>query len=214
MKKILMMLFAMLMLMPTVSEAKSKSELEKQRAKEYKIKMKEFKKEGWKLFGSTRSLEVALLTHYEKLNQLGEDGVEKMGYATVTDSKHKNLLKQVAIANACNTYARDCGSHVKGRTANDMGLTDEEKSEFEHFYAAYESLVEKEIRGEMRESFSVIKEVNGKQIDLQVFYIIDESAASRARIRAFENAKKESEVAQKYAQQVSDFISEGFDEEE
>lgn len=206
-----MMLFAIMVMMPVVTNAKS--ELQKQRQKEYKMKMKEFKKEGWKLFGSTRSLEVALLTHYEKLDKLGEDGAEKMGYATVTDAKHKNLLKQTAISNACNAYARDCGSHVKGRTVNDMGLTDQEKSEFDHFYAAYESLVEKEIRGEMRESFAVIKEVSGKQIDMQVFYIIDEAAATRARIRAFENAKRESEIAQKYAEQVSNFIKEGFEEE-
>ena len=39
-------------------------------------------------------------------------------------------------------------------------------------------------------------------------YIIDEAAASRARIRAFQNAAKESAIAQKYADQVSKFIEE------
>ena len=212
MKKIIIMLISMLLMVPAASNAQNKA-LKKALKKEYKMKKKEFGKEGWKLFGSTRTLDVALLSHYEKLNSLGENGSEVVGIASVTDSKHKNLLKQAAISNACNTYARNCGSHVKGRTVNDMGLTDSEKSEFEHFYAAYESLVEKEIKGELRESFSVIKEVSSKQVDMQVFYIVDEDAATKARIRAFENAKKESEIAQKYANKVSDFIKEGFDRE-
>ena len=113
MKKILILLIAMLAMVPTVSNAQSKA-LNKALKKEYKAKMKELNKEGWKLFGSTRTLEVALLSHYDKLNNLGENGTEIMGYATVSSTSHKNLLKQTAIANACNTYARNCGSHVKG----------------------------------------------------------------------------------------------------
>lgn len=213
MKKILVMFFAMAMMFPAVSNAQNSKALNKALKKEYKTKMKEYKKEGWKLFGSTRSLDVALLTHYEKLNALGDDATEVLGYATITDGRHKNLLKQYAIANACNTYARNSGSHVKGRVVNDMALTDQEKSEFEHFYAAYEALVEKEIKGELRESFAVIKQVSNNQFDMQLFYIVDEDAATKARIRAFENALKESEVAQKYAQKVSDFIREGFESE-
>lgn len=202
-----------MIVIPAVSNAQNNKAMNKALKKEYKQKMKEFKKEGWKLFGSTRTLEVALLSHYDKLNDLGENGSEILGYATVSSPKHKNLLKQNAIANACNTYARNCGSHVKGRTANDMGVTDAEASEFEHFYAAYETLVEKEIRGELIEFLTLIKEVNKNQVDMQVFFIVDEDAATRARIRAFENAKKESEVAQKYAEKVSEFIREGFENE-
>ena len=208
MKKLFIMLvsmMAMLTIAPTVSNAQSK-QLKKELKKQYKNRLKELKKEGWQLFGSTRTLEVALLTHYDKLNNLGEDGYEVYGFATISDPKHKNVLHQAAQASACNTYARECGSYVKGRIINDMGLTDEEKSEFDHFYAAYESVVEKEIKGELRESFALIKEIGKNQIDMQVFYIVNEEAATRARIRAFENAKKESEAAQRYAQKVIDFI--------
>lgn len=214
MKKFLVVFFAMLMVIPTASVAQNSKALNKALKKEYQTKMKEFKKEGWKLFGSTRSLDVALLSHYEKLGSLGADATEVLGYATITNGKHKNLLKQYAIANACNTYARNSGSHVKGRVVNDMALTDQEQSEFEPFYAAYEALVEKEIKGELRESFAVIKEVSKSQVDMQLFYIVDEDAATKARIRAFENALKESQAAQKYAESVSDFIKEGFKSEQ
>jgi hypothetical protein len=45
---------------------------------------------------------------------------------------------------------------------------------------------------------------------MQTFFIVNESAATKARIRALENAAKESEAAQLYAQKVSDFVREGF----
>lgn len=44
---------------------------------------------------------------------------------------------------------------------------------------------------------------------MQVFFIISEDAATRARVRAYENALKESEAAQRYADRVSQFIQEG-----
>ncbi len=84
--------------------------------------------------------------------------------------------------------------------------------EFENFYAAYERLVEKEIRGEMKQSFSLIRTNADGTFEVQSFYIISEDAASKARIRAFENATKESEAAQKHADKISEFVRAGFDQ--
>lgn len=41
--------------------------LERETSKMYKAKIKEYKKTGWKLAGSSKTLEVALLEHYEKM---------------------------------------------------------------------------------------------------------------------------------------------------
>ncbi len=183
--------------------------------KEYKLKKKEFEQGKWVIYGTSRSLDVALLKHYEKLNE-NENAHEIVGVATAF--KSKNIGKQVALNNACNLYARQAGSHVKGRIVSDMANNaDDVSAEFDHFYAAYESLVEKEIKGEMKESFSVIRETGKEKktgapiFEMQTFYIIDEDAASEARIRAFENAMRESAAAQKHAEMVSDFIKEGFE---
>ena len=70
--------------------------------------------------------------------------------------------------------------------------------------------MQKEINGELQESFSVIKENKDGTFEMQTFFIVSESAATRARIRAYENAAKESAAAQKYAQKVSEFVREGF----
>ena len=210
MKKIITILLMLAMVMP-MAVAQNKL-LEKAQKKEYKAKIKEFKKEGWKLYGSSRTIEVALLTHYDKLRQLGENGYEVMGEAS--SFKSKNVGKQMSINNACNIYSRNAGSHVKGRVVSDLaGDVNNTDAEFEHFYAAYETLVEKEIKGEMQESFSVIKDNKDGTYSMQTFFIINEDAAVKARIRAMENAMKESEAAQKYAKKVSDFVREGFETE-
>lgn len=185
--------------------------LEKALKKEYKAKKKEYKKEGWKLFGSSRSLDVALLSHYERLRSLGEDGYEVVGVAT--RFKSKNVGKQMAANNACVTYAQNSGSHIKGRILSDMqGDAIVTSNEFEKFYAAYERLVEKEIKGEMQESYAIIRDNEDGTFEMQVFYIVSESAASKARMRALENAARETEVAQEYAKRISDFVKEGFKE--
>ena len=142
------MLLLAVCLMAPMATADTNKQLEKALNKEKKEKMKEYKKEGWKLFASSRTLEVALLKHYDKLNTLGEDGREVVGVAS--KFKSKNIGKQMATNNACTTYAQQAGSSLKGRVVSDMaGDGTEAADEFDHFYGAYERLVEKEIKGEI-----------------------------------------------------------------
>lgn len=209
MKKLVLFMMAIFLMVPCVEVAAQSKALQKAHKKEYKAKMKEYQKENWKLFGSSHSLDVALLKHYDRLNALGEDGHEIVGIAA--KFKSKNIGKQMAVNNACITYAQEAGSYVKGRVVSDMsgdGVTTDK--EFDNFYAAYERLVEKEIKGEMRESYTVIRDLGDGTFEMQVFYIVSESSASKARIRALENAAKESAAAQVYAKQVADFVREGF----
>ena len=210
-----LLLIGMLFACPVVN-AQSRA-MNKALKKEYKLKKKEFSKDGWQIYGTSRSIDVALLKHYEKLNE-NENAYEIVGVATAF--KSKNIGKQVALNNACNLYARQAGSHVKGRVVSDMANNaDDVSAEFDHFYAAYETLVEKEIRGEMVESFSIIRETGKEKksgaaiYEMQTYYVVDEDAATAARIRAFENAMRESEAAQKHAKLVSEFIREGFEVE-
>lgn len=210
MKKLLIMIMALMLIAP-VANAQSDA-LNKALKKEYKTKMKEYKKEGWKVFGTSRSFEVVLLSHYEKLNNLGDNGYELVGIAS--KFKSKNIGHQEAINNACNTYAQQAGSHVRGRVLSDMASnSDDTSSEFDKFYGAYERSVEKEIKGELKESFSIIRELGDGNYEMQTYFIVNEDAASKARLRAYENAIKESKMAQEYADKVSQFVREGFKDE-
>lgn len=208
MRKILLFLFAICCAVATTN-AQNDKVLSKALKKEYKTKMKEFKRDGWMLYGSSRSLDVALLAHYQNLAKDGDNAYELTG--TCSHFKSKNIGHQTCINNACAIYAQQAGKAIKGRIVSDMaGNGDDSSAEFDHFYAAYESLVEKEINGELQESFSVIRENKDGSFEMQTFFIVNENAATRARIRAYENAAKESEAAQKNASKVSDFVREGF----
>lgn len=210
-KMILAMVAVVICSLSFECNAQNNRALEKARKKEYKEKMKTYKKGGWEIFGSSRTLDVALLTHYEALTK---EGVHEI--PANTESGSKNIGRDKLLMNACTYYAREAGQTVKGRIVEDMGsnITPEEAAEFEHFYEAFESAVEKEIKGELKLSYTVYREVKkgeGTIFEFEAIFLVDEDAATQARIRAFENAARESEVAQKYAEKVSDFIKKGFE---
>ena len=205
---ILMILFIAFFSVSTV-EAQNKA-LEKALKKEYKAKMKELKKDGWKLAGSSRSLEVALLLHYEKLS----DPNNKELPGEVSSCKSINICRQAALNNACVYYASLAGSTLKGRIVADMSvnqLSEDGHEEFDKMYAAYERLVEKEIKGEIQESYSLVRTGENGQKEYRTYFLINEDAATKARVRAWENAAKESQAAQQYGTKISEWIKEGFE---
>lgn len=188
-------------------------ELAKQLKKAYKNKKKEFEKDKWKIYGTTKTLEVALLEHYTKLYDPNNDAYEIVGIAD--NFKSRNIGRQQAVNNANISYAQQAGSKLKGRIVSDLGANaDDVSAEFDHFYAAYERLLEKEIKNELQESFCIIREdKDNGTYDMQIFFIISENAATKARIRAYENALRESQAAQQYADKISEFVKEGFSPE-
>lgn len=211
MKKLVFVVLAVLLAAPV--ETVSAQKLSKSIKKEYKAKMKQLKKEKWELYGSSRTLEVTLGKYYEAMDA-NPNVREIVGNAARFMSK--TVGHQSAINDACRTYAQQCGSTVKGRIDSDLasdGL--DVQSEFDHFYGAFERLVEKEIQGELQEKFSLIRQIgkeDGKPVyEMQTYFLVDEEAATKARIRAYENALRESEAAQKMAAKIGDFVKAGFE---
>ncbi|MDE7180233.1 MAG: hypothetical protein K2N88_03435 [Muribaculaceae bacterium] len=208
MKRIIFCLVAVMLLLPAYSEAANK-QLEKARKKELSQKLKEYKKGKWEIMGS-HTLDFALAKHFDRLNTLGDDAHEVEGISTKT--KSKNTGKQAAINNAVVTYAQEAGSTLQGRVVSDMNANGADPAgEFDNFYAAYERLVEKEIRGEMEPSYSIIRTNPDGTYEIRTYFIITESAASKARMRALEEALKNSEAAQKYGAKITEFVKQGFE---
>ncbi|MCH5230797.1 MAG: hypothetical protein J1F43_03280 [Muribaculaceae bacterium] len=208
MKKLVYAFLSLALLVPSVASAKTP--LQKAREKAHKEKLKEYKKEGWKPLG-TKTMELSLLEHYNKLDQLGENGHEVEGISTQT--KSINTGKQMAINNAVVTYGQEAGSTLQGRVVSDMSANGvSTDAEFENFFAAYERLVEKEIRGEMQPSFTIMKENPDGSYQIRTFFIVEENAAQKARLRALEEAMKNSQVAAEHADQISNFVRQGLDE--
>ncbi len=207
MKKLIVAMLAFILLAPAYAGAENK-QLEKARDKELKTKLKEYKKGKWEVLGS-RTMEFSLAKHYDRLNELGEDGHEVEGIST--KSKSKNTGKQAAINNAVITYAQEAGSTLQGRVVSDMNANGvSPDAEFDNFYAAYERLVEKEIRNEMEPSYSIIRTNPDGTYEIRTYFIVAESAAAKARQRALDEALKSSEAAQKYGDKISGFVKEAF----
>lgn len=209
MKRILVMLIAAVLSVPVMNV--SAQNLSKALKKEYKAKMKQLKKGKWELYGSSRTLDVTLAKFYEALEA---DGNVREIMGSASRFKSKTVGHQSAINDASRTYAQQCGSFVKGRIESDMASDVLNlKNEFDHFYAAYERLVEKEIQGELQEKFSLIRQIDkdgGDPVyEMQTYFLVDENAASKARVRAYEQALKESEAAQKLGSRISEFVKAG-----
>lgn len=213
MKKILMILVAAFVALgPLASDANAENkELQKLYKKELKEKKKEFKKQNRELLGSSRSLEVMLATHYDKLNTLGDKAREISGVASKV--KSKNVGRQMAYSNACLSYAQQASGALKARMVGDVAANANSiDNEMDSFYAAYERAVEKEMNGELQESFCTIRPLGDGTYEVESFCILNEDGASKARIRAFENAARESEAAQRHAETISKFVQDGFTE--
>ena len=202
MKKIIMFLMAafMLSVVPATAQELSKSE-----KKSLKAKVKEFKKQGWQIFGSTSTIDLALEKHMLKLQS--DDAIEVPG--TASSFKSKNVGKQMALNSAMTYYASMMDSEIKGKVVSDMqGDGEFSETEFEKFYAAFKRSVQTTIKDELKESFSIIRDKGNGTSEMQTFYVVDKKAASQARVRALEQAGKESVAAQLYAKVVQKFIEE------
>jgi hypothetical protein len=205
MKKFVLMLMAAMMLTSANAQELTKQQV-KAVNKEVKKKLKDYKQRGYEIFGSSRTLETALTKHFTALEAKEGKIVEVTGFS---QAKSRNLAATAAQNSAANRYATTCSQQIKGRVLADMANdVSNQEAEFDKFYAAFEGKVQQEIKGELRQSFAVAKQNADGTISVEAYYLVDDDAASRARINAFKNSQQESAIAQKYAQKLSDFVNE------
>jgi hypothetical protein len=189
---------------------KQGKQLQKELDKQYKKKIAEYEKEGWKLAGSSKTIEVALLTHYQKLGEDPDNNVEFVG--EVSNCQSINVCKQSALTNALNRYATLASGNVKGRTESMLRAdANMPQVEIDKFIAAYENLVKAEVSGVLTESYSIVKEEpKTKMKQYKTFFIMNEEKAGAARKRALEKSLLETQIAVKEAEEISKFVNEGF----
>ncbi len=171
---------------------------------------KELKKEGWKVDGSM-PMENLLFNHYKKINN-NEEFQEIIGNVIGNTSvTTMNQAQQWAATQVAVTYAKSAGASIKGRMNAEIGAGLGGSSSADFFYEAYESSVEKEIKGELKKSFSLYREKNGGGIDYKAYYVVNAEGAHNARMRALKMTMEESDFARTNAERISQFINEGFD---
>lgn len=206
MKKIIsLMLIGIMFITSAVAQPKNSDKgLWKTAKKEAKL----LKKEGWKVDGSM-PLENLLFNHYKKLADPNNQELigNVMGNTSV---QTLNQGQQWAASMVCVSYAKQAGQTVRGRLASEVGAGVNGGPSADSFYEGYESKVEKEIRGELKRSFSLYREKDNGGIDYKAYYIVNEEDAHKARLRAMQMAMEESEFARANAERISEFVKEAF----
>lgn len=205
MKKILMVAMAIIVAVGSISAQPKNSE--SAYWKMAKKQAKEQAKLGWILDGS-KTLEMAYYEHYQKTLQGNYEITGNVIGATTV--KTVNQGQQWATNMASISYAKQAGENmVKAieRSIINAGIDLPSKDEF---IGAYQSNVEKQISGELIKSFGMYREKKDGGIEYKAFFTVSEEAATKARQRAFEQAKKEIALSLDMADEISKFVDKNF----
>lgn len=167
----------------------------------------EMTKQGWKVDGSM-TMEEAFYNHKLKLQAENVDEIIGNVQGSMS-TKTLNQAQQWGTTNACISYSKQAGMMLRGRITAEIAAGVDAAS-LDNLYEGYEALVQKHIQGELKRSFGVYREKKDGTIEYKAYYVVDEDAASKARMRAMENMLKESEFARKHAEDISKFVQEGF----
>lgn len=187
---------------------KQEKQLQKERDKEYNKKIAEYKKEGWKLGADSRTIEVALLEHYQKMGQ-SDKNVEFTG--EVSQCKSINICRQFALTNAQNRYASLASGNIKGRVVSLLRAdANVPETEIDKFIGGYENHVQAEVSGILTESYSIVKDNGDGTKWYRTIFILNEEKASAARQAALERSLKETKITIDEANEISKFVEEGF----
>ncbi len=178
---------------------------EKAIAKAVKKSVRQYEADGWKPVESG-TLELIVSRHFTKLYS-SNNLQEITGFANAKRSI--NLAKTEARNNAINEYAEKSRSYVRARM--NTHISDMPEKQAEAFVAGYERLVSSVIDGQLQASYHMYKRNHNGTYDVRAFYIVDEESAAKKREEAAKQAIKDAQVAHQYADEISKFVKEGFD---
>lgn len=205
-------MYLMLVLAVLFGGVASVSAQSKALEKDVKKRVKELKKEGWKLQASTTTLDYAMLKYRMYLEEDEENRIPLTGIA---EGKNLKIGRENAIMNGITSYAGRAKAQVVGKMkslmSSDAAAASEE--EIDKFGAAYEAGVNTKISGLVKQHFVLIRDMDNGKKEFNVFMSIDETQAKKAREEAALEAKKKTALGD-LSEQVKDFIGEPVEAEE
>ncbi len=205
-------MYLMLVLAVLFGGVASVSAQSKALEKDVKKRVKELKKEGWKLQASATTLDYAMLKYRMYLEEDEENRIPLTGIA---EGKNLKIGRENAIMNGITSYAGRAKAQVVGKMkslmSSDAAAASEE--EIDKFGAAYEAGVNTKISGLVKQHFVLIRDMDNGKKEFNVFMSIDETQAKKAREEAALEAKKKTALGD-LSEQVKDFIGEPVEAEE
>ena len=175
----------------------------KEAKKDAKKRVKELKKEGWKLMTSTYSMEYVIL---EYNSYMAEDPENRIALTGIAIGQNPKVGRDNATMNAVTNYAGRAASQVVGKMKSIAQSTASEVSdEIDKFGEAYEIGVNTKITGIVKQHFILYRDLGDGTYEYNVYLSIDESQARQLREEAAQQAAEQAKL-KSLSQEVEDFI--------
>lgn len=195
----------------TISAGEKESEYTKKELKEFdkaakkdaKKQVKRQNKEKW-VYNGSGDLERKVYNHLKKLVDYGGKCEELIGNAQ--NIRSVSLAGTSARMDAITTYAENSGLAIKARIEGMDSKINEEQTE--RLIRAYEAKLAKELNGELRQSYEVYRQNKDGNYDVNVYYLIDEETAKKAKIRALKSEAEIQKLELEIADEISKFVNE------
>lgn len=207
MKKIFM--YSLLLLTMVFGASATVMAQSKALQKDVKKRVKELKKEGWTMLGSTTTMDYAVLKYRTYIEGDEDNRIELIGIAVGANPK---IGRENAVMTGIANYAARAKAQVVGKVKSLMSSDASKVSdeEIDKFGAAYESGVNTKIAGLVKQHFVLVRDKDGKK-EFNAFMSIDETAAKKAREEAAKEARRKAAV-EDLSEEVDKFIGEPVEE--
>lgn len=175
------------------------------RADELSEKLQQLVQAGWQVHGSTRTLRGKLSEHYAKMDA-NPDFYEVIG--TSVGCRSVTVCRASAFNAACVEMAIKMGQDLKGKAMRDMGVDEgaEVPVEYNRFQEACISKFQGAVKGELEESFALIRKGADGLNSYEIYYLVDKQSVRKKRSQAIRDALEESNLRNDYAKSVEKFI--------
>ncbi len=176
------------------------------RADELNEKLQQLVQAGWQVHGSTRTLRGKLSEHYAKMD-VNPDFYEVIG--TSVGCRSVTVCRASAFNAACVEMAIKMGQDLKGKAMRDMGVDEgaEVPAEYNRFQEACISKFQGAVKGELEESFALIRKGADGLNSYEIYYLVDKQSVRKKRSQAIRDALEESNLRNDYAKSVEKFIN-------
>ena len=198
--------FFAIALFTSCGSSKKTSSVAYTRVDELNEKLQQLEQAGWQVHGSTRTLRGKLREHYAKMDA-NPDFYEVIG--TSSGCRSVTVCRASAFNAVCVEMATRMGQDLKGKAMRDMGVDEgaEVPAEYNCFQEACISKFQGAIKGELEESFALIRKGADGLNNYEIYYLVDKQSARKKRSQAIRDALEESNLHQEYAKSVEKFIN-------
>lgn len=192
-------------LLTSCGSSKKASSVTYTRADELNEKLQQLEQSGWQIHGSMRTLRGKLSEHYAKMDA-NPDLYEVIG--TSTGCRSVTVCRAAALNAASVEMAAKMGQDLRGKAMRDMGVDEgaEMPAEYNRFQEACISKFQGAIKGELEESFALIRKGMDGLNSYEIYYLVDKQSARKKRSQAIKDALEESNLRNDYAKSVEKFI--------